>query len=239
VKLTTQFALILSIALVPLVAIISIVGERGYYFLYWNLILAAIPMTFAYLASLKSGFAWVWLAPWIAFLPNSFYVWTDIIHPFGVIQYYCPKGNDLLSCDQELIRQIVAPRWDGTVVQMLEIIVVVYCIALSAWFGMLAWNQVIKRYQPAIASRLLIVFVPVCAFAITLGRFARTNSWYLLTHPLRVIDDSITTIKNILTSGIHAGTFLISCVWIIGTILGFGYIKKRLDHTNPHNSTTI
>ena len=197
--------------------------------MYWNLILAAIPILFGYLSNISNKWWWIWIVPWLVFLPNSFYVWTDIIHPFGVIQYACPNGSDLIYCDQELIRQIAEPRWDGTITQIAEITVVLCAIFLASWYGTVAWNKIVKRFSNSIRMRLLIAFSILCAFGITLGRFARTNSWYLITHPMRVVEDTIDTIKNILTSGVYTGTFAISIIWVLITVPVFTWLQHKLD----------
>jgi uncharacterized membrane protein len=209
-----------SVLAIPIVLLVTFATKRGYVFLIWNILLAALPILFGYLFIVtKSKLRYLWLVPWLVFLPNSFYVWTDIIHPFNVIQYFCPDLDYTTYCDQELIRKVVTPTWNGTWQQLLQIFGVVYAIFLSAWYGMIAWRQVTKELSAKLEWRVFLLFLPLNAFAIVVGRFARTNSWYLLTNPLRVIRDFADTAMGIFSDRLYTFTFVGSIIW---TLLAYG-----------------
>ncbi len=132
-------------------------------FLVWNLFLAWIPMVAAI------GFATVrrrvWLVPlgaiWLAFLPNSPYLVTDLVH---------------LGEGYELWRHVLQygfAAWTGIMLGVVSLLLVHRRVqrefgAFPGWFT-------------------VVVSVGLCAIGVVIGRFQRWNSWDLVTRPDTVV----------------------------------------------------
>jgi uncharacterized membrane protein len=60
------------------------------------------------------------------------------------------------------------------------------------------------------------------AFGVVMGRMLRTNSWQVVTHPERVMDDVWTIVTNFELMGMVFGFWLITqgMYWMFGSYLG-------------------
>lgn len=141
-------------------------------YLVWNLALAWLPLIFAggLLVVLKS---WPWLSwrslavtvLWLVFLPNSFYLISDLVHLQSVA-----AANVL---------------YDSVMFEMFIINgLLLGCLSLHIVHG-----QLLRRIQPRTASALIGLTLLLTSFAIYLGRVQRANSWNLLTNPARTLFD--------------------------------------------------
>jgi uncharacterized membrane protein len=158
-------------SLVATTALTSVLGITDpaaplYYptwFLIWNLFLAWIPIFFA------AGFAVVhrraWLVPlglgWLAFLPNSPYLVTDLVH---------------LGDGVELWRHVLQygfAAWTGIMLGVVSMRLVHDRIE-GAWGAVAGWAAV-------------IVSIGLCSIGVVIGRFQRWNSWDLVTQPRAVM----------------------------------------------------
>ncbi|HEX7847691.1 MAG TPA: DUF1361 domain-containing protein [Chitinophagaceae bacterium] len=148
-----------------------ITGQLFFIFLPWNLFLAAVP----YFISTKlinkpgwSGSKWKFslvLLVWILFIPNSFYILTDLFHlklTEGTFRWF----------DLTLIFSFA---WNGILL------------------GVLSVRQMEKVVSFYYKVRNQFVFLlPVMwliALGIYIGRFLRFNSWDVITNPLQLIKD--------------------------------------------------
>lgn len=141
-------------------------------FLIWNLFLAWIPMVAAVaFASVRRG---IWLLPlgvlWLAFLPNSPYLVTDLVH---------------LGDDVELWRHILQygfAAWTGVVLGVVSM--------------RLVHNRVERQFGAAAGWFLVIVSVGLCAVGVVIGRFQRWNSWDLVTRPDAVVAGTLEWVRS-------------------------------------------
>ena len=146
-------------------------GTFLYFFLTWNLFLAFIPMLISLFLRYfhqplrQLVVMGILLAGWLLFLPNSFYIITDLFHLRP--RYGIPLWYDLLM--------IFSFAWNGMMVGYLSIIDV-HDIIEERWNKAVAWSGVVT---------VLIA----CAFGVYLGRYLRWNSWDLLTDPFLVLTD--------------------------------------------------
>lgn len=146
-------------------------GSPAYFFLAWNLILAAVPIVASVLwerahrSGAPAAARWAWAIVWLAFLPNAPYIVTDFIH---------------------LHARAPVPLW--------------YDIAMMVSFActglMLGWASVAdvhamveRRRGRAAAWMFVSAALLLCGFGIYVGRFLRWNSWDLLTQPQVVAAD--------------------------------------------------
>jgi uncharacterized membrane protein len=154
-----------------------------YWYLPYNLALAAIPLVLAYW--IQGGvrrFAWnnwrilALVAVWLLFLPNSFYIVTDFIH--------LPETT----------------RVD--IVQ--DVVMLMQFSLLGYAFGFASLYMLHRAFSPYLKPRVMWAGVTMvlllASFAIYLGRELRWNSWDIITNPLRVIGDGLLVLFH---SSIH------------------------------------
>lgn len=167
-----------------------------YFFLLWNLFLAAIPFAVTQFTPerILKKYLFPILGAWLAFLPNSFYVFTDLIH----IQYSTMKVYDTFM---------------------------VLCFAmLSSYFGyasLLKMNDFLPKNISDLMNHFLNISVLfICSFGIYLGRFLRYNSWNILSDPFHLLRDCISFVR-FPRENLHVWIFttafgiLLSCLFII------------------------
>jgi uncharacterized membrane protein len=99
------------------------------------------------------------LAVWLLFIPNSFYIITDLFHLIHVRS--APKWFDLLL--------IFSFAWNGIVCGLISLRRVEQALSL------------LKGKSFSIV--LVFAVMWLCAFGIYIGRFLRFNSWDIITDP--------------------------------------------------------
>jgi uncharacterized membrane protein len=104
---------------------------------------------------------------WLLFIPNSFYILTDLFHldmNEGVPLWY-----DLAL--------LLSFAWTGLL------------------FGILSVRQMEKLFEKVFRRKLDLLFIlPVMAlngFGVFVGRYLRFNSWDVITSPLQLIKDIV------------------------------------------------
>ncbi|MBP6994213.1 DUF1361 domain-containing protein [Candidatus Woesebacteria bacterium] len=148
----------------------------------WNTLLAIVPMVLARVLqkSISKFGQSLLLVLWLAFLPNTLYMITDVIHLFN------PRFGQMTV----LFKLLGIALYFG-----------VFVIAVTSF--VLAMRPVLHKYRSRIQRLsthfrivLFIVFSLLMGFAIGMGRFKRTNTWYLLTQPIRVIQDIVASLTD-------------------------------------------
>ncbi|WP_394799703.1 DUF1361 domain-containing protein [Flavobacterium amniphilum] len=140
-------------------------------FLVWNLFLAGIPYVLLLAArkynqdkqiGFKIGFS---LFIWLLFLPNSFYIVTDLVH--------------LTKSDQSTI-------W-------LDILILCSFSITGFFMGILSILEFEKIIKHFFTPKITIMIIPgicfLCGFGIYLGRVLRYNSWDILSNPQKLLFD--------------------------------------------------
>ncbi len=143
-----------------------------YWYLGWNLLLAWIPIIVAgwLLISLRK-YPWLNWRPmlltaiWLGFLPNSFYLASDLVHLQDV------ATNHLLFDSVMLLSFAI----NGLILGYVSL----YIVHL----------QLLKRLDRKSATELIGLVLLLCSFAIYLGRDLRWNSWDLLVNPVGILFD--------------------------------------------------
>lgn len=161
---------LLSVLLILMRAINA--GNFRYYFLLWNLVLAAVPLFFAWRLKLylKKD---IWSAPfsliltflWLGFLPNSFYIVSDLIHLHST-------GEVSLLYD---VAMFFSHIFNAYVLGFMSVYIV--------------HVELIKRIKSVNASRVIAAVFLLCGFAIYLGRYLRWNTWDLIISPFGLLFD--------------------------------------------------
>jgi uncharacterized membrane protein len=148
-------------------------------FLFWNLLLAVVPLLFAaWLVKNLQRNRWLnWqnillTICWLGFLPNSFYILTDLIHV----------------------------HMTGEINILFDVVLFSSCIFNGFVFGyislFLVHHELLKRMRDYWAHALIGAALFVSSFAIYLGRFLRWNSWDVLVHPFGLLFDITGRIIN-------------------------------------------
>lgn len=142
------------------------------WFLVWNLVLAWIPLLFA------AGFATVrrrgWLIPlgmgWLAFLPNSPYLVTDLVH--------LGEGVDLWRH----VLQYGVAAWTGVILGVVSM--------------HLVHQRLDREFGVVVGWAAVLVSVGLCAVGVVIGRFQRWNSWDLVTQPNAVAASTLDWVRS-------------------------------------------
>lgn len=150
---------------------IIITGEFYFIFLIWNLFLAAVPLWVSrisekYSSNNKYGAVLLFFV-WLLFLPNTFYVITDLIHL----------------------------KNSSSVYLMLDVLLIFSFAVLCCNLGFYSLNQINNIFRinfPKLNLNFFNYFVLIlCSFGIYLGRFLRYNSWNIISNPKNLFFDCL------------------------------------------------
>ena len=176
-------------------------GRDTFLFLVWNLFLAWIPYLITRRLSAmqpfrpRLGFAALMLA-WLLFIPNSFYIITDLFH---VGDYY----NDRLMPAWFDLAMILSFVWNGLLL------------------GVLSVRQMEKIVKPRLPAHHELFFLyPLMwlnALGVYTGRYLRFNSWDLITDPLQLFSDIAGLVFHPLRN--HTAWDMIFCFSILMTLI--------------------
>ncbi len=190
-------------ALVVLLGRVGPIGTFGYptRFLVWNLILAWMPL----------GAAWVcWAArsrvlktvagvAWIAFLPNSPYLVTDLVH----------LGRGDLAQLWRLVLQFGVAAWTGTMLGIVSLRIM--------------HETITKRWGVRAGWCVAMGSIAICAVGVVIGRFQRWNSWDLIAQPSAVAASTWQWISAPVTHVASTGVAV-----AVALYFGFAYLSVWL-----------
>ena len=175
-----------------------------YFFLVWNLFLAAIP----FVAALLYERAKSWLAQattfvvWLLFLPNAPYILTDFIH---------------------LRERPPVPIW----YDVLLLLSAAGTGLLLGYGSMMIVQRVIERRYGARTGWLAAAVATILsAFGIFLGRFVRFNSWEVVTDPIPVFADIA---HRLMYPMQHPKTFAVTVLYGVALLLGYAALHVVAD----------
>ena len=154
-------------------------GSTRYWFLIWNLILAWLPLGFAILLLSKLKLR-PWVDPvcillsllWLVFLPNSFYLVSDLIH----LQ---TTAEVSVLYDAVLFTSFI---FNGFLAGFISIYLI--------------HKELLKRLKQPQVNLIIAGVLLVCSFAIYLGRVLRWNTWDIVLHPTGIIFDVSEQVVN-------------------------------------------
>jgi uncharacterized membrane protein len=151
---------------------IAYTGKYLFAFLAWNLFLAYVPYAIsrrvaANIPQMKILPLVMALFAWLLFIPNAFYIITDLFHlgmDDGVPLWY-----DLAL--------LLSFAWSGLL------------------FGILSVRQMESLFENYVSKKAGLFFIyPVMllnAFGVYVGRYLRFNSWDVVANPLQLANDII------------------------------------------------
>jgi uncharacterized membrane protein len=191
---------------------VSHTGRLTFLFLVWNLFLAYVPYVItasmkSYPSRMKSRLLRLpLLLVWLLFIPNSFYILTDLFH---LVDRYqdggMPQWFDLAL--------LLSFAWNGLLLGVLSV-----------------WQM--GRYLGVTSSlRKEIIFIyPVMwlsALGVYIGRYLRYNSWDILTDPFQLMRDIFTMIIHPLR---HQDAW--DMIFCFSVLMSFFYLMlKRIGQT--------
>jgi uncharacterized membrane protein len=176
-----------------------------YIFLPWNLFLAFVPYRITWwmtrnVAVMENKIKLLGaLAAWLLFIPNSFYIITDLFHLIHVRT--APKWFDLLL--------IFSFAWNGIVCGIISL----RRVELLA--GLLKGRR--------FSFFLVLVVMWLSAFGIYIGRFLRFNSWDVITDPFSLLAEITSMVIHPFENGYAWGMTI--CYAVFMTLLYFT-VKK-------------
>jgi len=162
------------------------------FFLIWNLFLALIP--YAIISYLKINFIQIHSKfkigilqfCWLLFLPNSFYIITDLVH---------------------------VVRSTGTIFYLDLIIISSFAIG-GFVLGILSIIDFESTFESNIPNKIKPFLIPticlLCGFGIYLGRILRFNSWDIISNPFQLSESIFIELLNwkTLAFSVHFGIFI-------------------------------
>jgi uncharacterized membrane protein len=170
-----------------------------FFFLLWNLFLAAIPFGAAMVMELLDRKRWTvgaWPAfgIWLLFLPNAPYIVTDFIH---------------------LRERPPIPLW-------YDVLLLLSCAGTGLLLGygsvMIVQRVIERRFGVRAGWMVAAVSLVLSAFGIYLGRFLRFNSWEALTDPRPLFGDIARRLMDPLA---YPRTFAVTVLYGIALLLGY------------------
>ncbi len=159
---------------------------------------------------------------WLFFLPNSAYLFTEIIHSF---RYLDAQGEARFWFQMDF--------WYSLTVTFGVAIIGLFLSICSIH----QVHRLLNRMMSRVSSMLIIaVIILLSSLGVYIGRFNRWNSWDLLSQPEQILRDLMTDISS-------GRGILIEFVAILFTIQVFGYViiglltarsSKQEERSNNH-----
>jgi uncharacterized membrane protein len=187
-------------------------GSYNNWYLAWNLLLGTLPLLFSYAyfkySTKNALFAWkniTLLALWILFLPNAFYLISDLVH----LQ---ESSNKMIVFDSVMFS---AFGITGLLLGFLSIALIQYKFVFLP-----------KKYTYLLVVGSLLV----SSYAIYLGRYLRWNSWDVITNPFGIIFDISNSFLNISRFTKSLGTTILFFLFLMSLYIVFWsgvlYVKE-------------
>jgi uncharacterized membrane protein len=190
---------------------VAATGYLTYVFLLWNLFLAFVPYAISNWLSqnirvIESRWKLVLsLGAWLLFIPNTFYILTDLFHLTHIQS--APKWFDLLL--------LLSFAWNGLLFGIASVrkIEIILHIISGRWFS------------------FFFVFgvMWLNALGIYIGRFLRYNSWDILTQPFSLFSDMLNMLIYPLDNKME--WVMISCYAVFMTLL-YITVRKLSENLN-------
>ena len=195
VRVLSVLAVGSAVSVTLLIIRMVVAGDTWLSFMVWNLFLAWLPLLFA--LGLRTNLTtkpWLhWQSIglsllWLGFLPNSFYLMTDLIHLQS-------SGSTSIMYDIAMMLSFI-----------LNGLLLGY---ISAY---LVHAQLLKRVSRTQAHLLIALVFLASSFAIYLGRYLRWNTWDVVFNPLGLLFDLS---ERVINPFVHAQTFVVTFVFFV------------------------
>jgi uncharacterized membrane protein len=191
---------------------VVVTGEFTYLFLTWNLFLAFIPLAITQWLGTNDRFAKskmttaLVLLIWLLFIPNSFYILTDLfhLHKFDA----APKWFDLLL--------LFSFAWNGILLGV---------VSLRRTAVML------ERFTHRNFSPFMVFIVMwLNAFGIYIGRYLRFNSWDIITKPFSVFNGMFDVLLHPVRNKMEWGMIAVYAVFMTVLYITIKKLAENFQH---------
>lgn len=178
-KINSVLFLFTIYCLILLVIRVKLTHTIYLFFLVWNLFLAFVPYIFISFLKAQNTiqkskiktFSFLFL--WLLFLPNSFYILTDLIH-------LSQSSNHLFWFDLVVISSYALIGFTLGIISLIE------------------FENIIKTYtSPLITNLIMPAICFLCGIGIYLGRILRYNSWDIISNPLELIWATLVSLSSV------------------------------------------
>lgn len=195
------------------VIVYLIIGDFLHFFLIWNMILAVIPFIVAKIIhqslSQKKWVKIVLLVFWLLFLPNAFYMITDLIY----------LSNHVYIYQEHLYAAII---YFDDFIPWLALFHIFLGVIISLIWGFHAISIVeaigTKVFNKKHLNGLLIVILFISSIGIYIGRFFRYNSWNLFS-VVNIIKDLIASFSFNMVFFILGYTLVLLFLYLISKVI--------------------
>lgn len=178
-----------------LVVRMIVAGNNRFSFMMWNLLLAWLPVLFALGFRLNSSKqrlqSWQNLGLlflWLGFLPNSFYLMSDLIHLQS-------SGEASILYDIAMMMSFII---NGLILGYISVYIV--------------HNQLLKKLPERTVLAFLGFVFMACGFAIYLGRYLRWNTWDIILNPAGLLFDISERVVNPV---LHIQTYIVTLTFFV------------------------
>ena len=176
--------------------------------LIWNLFLAWLPYLFslvmAAIHQVRPRWWWAQIVPgalWLLFLPNAFYIMTDLIH-------LTQRQSIPIWYDAGLIAIIA---WTGIFLAIASLHIV---------------QGIVQSYLNTPVSWVFaLIVIGLSGFGVYLGRFPRWNSWDVLSDPKGILYDSLDPLINPITNADKIGFMVMYTSLFLVTYLTYAWLR--------------
>jgi uncharacterized membrane protein len=187
---------------------VLISNQLSYRFVPWNLFLAWLPyifsLTMAAIHLLRPRWWWAQIIPgalWLLFLPNAFYIMTDLIH-------LTQRQSIPIWYDAGLL---AITAWTGIFLAIVSLHTVQGIV--QSYFGtLLSWG-------------FALVVIGLSGYGVYLGRFLRWNSWDVLSNPKGIAYDTLSPLINPLTYADKIGFMVMYTSLFLVTYLTYAWLR--------------
>ena len=196
----------------------AVTGLITYAFLLWNLFLAVIPYAITHWLSGQPSL-WkskpkllVVIFAWLIFIPNSFYILTDLFHLDTFDS--APKWFDLLL--------LFSFAWNGLLLGILSVRTLEKIIET-------VWGK-------DFSFTILVVVMWLNAFGIYIGRYLRYNSWDVIAQPLSLFSEMFEVIFHPIKNKMEWGMITVYAVFLL---LLYTTLKKLSENFSQNHIKSI
>lgn len=190
---------------------VLVTGYVTYLFLIWNLFLGFVPYAISQwaatkIASLKGIKLVGVLITWLLFIPNSFYILTDLFH---LSQFNsAPKWFDLLL--------IFSFAWNGLLLGALSVRKIETIMFIKSGRG----------------SSLLVVLIVMWlnSFGVYIGRYLRYNSWDVITQPFSLFSELFEILLHPLRNRMEWGMITVYAVFMTVAYITLKKMGEDFQH---------
>ncbi|WP_147803861.1 DUF1361 domain-containing protein [Alkalicoccus halolimnae] len=171
--------------------------------LFWNLLLAWIPIGFACAAHWilttprsvqgRGLIACIFGTGWLFFFPNTVYILTDFLH-LSDLNFYLSEPEDTIgSGNASTPYAMDGQSWNSFFTTAFTAGIGLAISVLSLYI--MHFN--VRNYFHTVTGWLFVLMAQVlCGIGVFLGRFIRFNSWDILSEPLTILTVTVESIDR-------------------------------------------